>query len=321
MKRLIIAAALLMPLCVSAQKPPAGYPEKNIRFVVPYPPSGGADVIARTIAPQLSTVLGKQVTVENRPGGAGMIGSEVVAKAPGDGYTLLMTTQGPITINPGLFSKMPYDPLRDFMPISLLASYSTVMTIHPSLPARSVKEFISLAKKRPGQIQYASGGNGTTQHLSGELLKNMAGIDIVHIPYKGGGPAFTDLLAGHVPVGFASPGLVLPHSKSGRLTLLAVTSAKRSPAFPELPAIAETLPGFESVAWVGFFAPNGTSRDIIALLRRESVKILQTPEVAEMLGRQNYEVAGTATEEFTAYIRRDHDKWAKVIAKAGIKAD
>ncbi len=316
---LLATTALLAPLAAHAQKP--NYPERPIRMIVPYPPGGGGDVIARAISPQLSQALGRQVTVDNRPGGAAMIGTEIVVKSPADGYTLLMTTPAPITVNPGLYRKMPYDPLRDLAPISLLASYSTVLTTHPSLPVRTVKELITFAKARPGQIHYSSGGNGTTQHLSGEMLKTMAGIDIVHVPYKGGGPSFIDLMAGNVSVTFASPGLVLPFADSGRVTLLAVSSAKRSPAFPNLPAVAETLPGFEAVAWVGLFAPRGTPREIITLLQRESVKILQAPQVLKILAAQNLEVAGNSPEEFAAYVKEDHDRWAKVIARAGAKAD
>ncbi len=317
----VFALALCATVPCQAQKPPPGYPEKPLRFVIPYPPSGGADVIARAVAPGLSTVLGRAVAVDNRPGAGGMIGTEIVARAPADGYTFLLTTPGPLTINASLYSKMPYDPLRDFVPVSMLASYSTVLTVHPSLPVRSVKDLIALARAKPGQLQYSSGGIGTTQHLSGELLKYMAGVDLVHVPYKGGGPAFADLLAGHVPLSFATPGLAIPQAASGRLRLLAVSSPRRSPALPDVPAMSETLPGFDAVAWIGFFAPAGTSPEITHFLQREMVRILQTAAVRESLARNSFEVEAMGPEDFAQYYRRDFEKWAKVIAKAGIKAD
>ena len=325
----MMASKLCLPLVVAAtccapalaQKPPAGYPERPLRFVIPYPPSGGADVIARTVAPPLATLLGKAIAVDNRPGAGGMIGAEIVARAPNDGYTFLLTTPGPLTINASLYSKMPYDPLRDFVPISMLASYSTVLSAHPSLPVRSVKELIALARAKPGKVQYSSGGIGTTQHLSGELLKYMAGVDLVHVPYKGGSPAFADLVAGHVPLSFATPGLAIPYAATGRLRLLAVTSPKRSPALPDVPSISETLPGFDAVAWIGFFAPAGTAADITNHLQREMLKILQAPAARESLAKNSFEVEAMGPEEFARYYRADFEKWAKVISKAGIKAD
>ena len=325
MKTLFRCGVALVALCavspVSAQKPPAGYPEKPIRVIIPYPPGGGSDVVFRAMATQLSASLGRQVAIDNRAGGAAMIGTEMVAKAPPDGYTLLVTTQGPLTINPALFPKMAYDPIRDFVPVSLLASYGSILTTHPSVPVRNVKQLIAFAKARPGQIQYASGGNGTTQHLSGELLKFMTGIDIVHVPYKGGGPAFIDLMGGHVSMSFATPGLVLPYLNSGKLNVLAISTAKRAPAFPQVPTVGETLPGFEAVAWIGLLAPRGTPRDIVNLLHRESVKVLQSPEVKSILAAQNFDVAGNNPDEFAAYMKEDLNRWSKVIKAAGIQAN
>jgi len=321
---LLCSALIALPLGLSqawAQKSNAAYPEKNIRLVIPYPPSGGADVIARLIAPHLSAKWSKSVIVENRAGAAGMIGTDVVTKAPSDGYTLLVTTQGPVTINPSLFQKMPYDSMRDLLPVALLASYSTLLTVHPSLPVNNIKSLIAFAKKNPKTINYASGGNGTTQHLSGELLNLMAGIQLIHVPYKGGNAAFSDLLAGHISVGFSSPGLALPYFKSNRLRFLAVTSEHRSPSFPDIPAIAETLPGFDAVAWVGLFAPRQLSPEIAASLNRELTRVMRLTEIKTTLSTQNYEALSMSTEDFQTYIKSDMDKWAKVISKAGIKVE
>jgi tripartite-type tricarboxylate transporter receptor subunit TctC len=232
-----------------------------------------------------------------------------------------VTSGAPISVNISLFTKIPYDPVRDFTPISLLSTYSSFLVIHPSVPARSVKELIALAKAHPGQLNFASGGFGTTQHLSAEMLKDMAGIDIVHVPYKGGGQAILDLLGGHVSMFFGSGGSVLQHVRSGKARLLAVTSAKRSAEFPNVPTVAETLPGFESVAWVGLLAPAGTPREIVSRLNTEAVKALQNPDVRNALTTQDYGVVGSTPEEFAEYIRKDLARWASVIKKAGIRAD
>jgi tripartite-type tricarboxylate transporter receptor subunit TctC len=311
------AAALAAATFAAAQS----YPNKSIRVIVPYAAGGGTDIIARAVATEMSAALGEQMVIDNRGGGAGMTGTAVVGSSPPDGYTLLVTSGAPISVNISLFSKVPYDPVRNFAPISLLSTYSSFLVVHPSIPARSVKELIALSKTRPGQLTFASGGFGTTQHLSGEMLKAMAGIDIVHIPYKGGGQAIIDLLGGHVSMFFGSGGSVLQYVRTGKARLLAVTSAKRSPQVPDVPTVGETLPGFESQAWVGMFAPANTPRDVIARLNAEAGKALQNPNVRNALAAQDYVVVGGTPEEFAEFIRKDTALWAGVIKKTGIKAD
>jgi len=315
----VTAACLLLASGAHAQKP-SPYPERPVRFVVPFVAGGGTDLIARAVGTHLAPGLGQQVIIDNRGGSGGMTGAAMVAKAAPDGYTLLLTSGGPITTHPSLFAKMPYDALKDFAAVSLVSTYSSFLLVHPSLPARSVKELVALARTRPGIMTFASGGVGTTQHLSGEMLRTMAGIDIVHVPYKGAGQAIIDLLGGHVSLFFGS-GSVLPHVRSGKARLVATTGAKRTQEFPDVPAVAETLPGFEAVAWVGLLAPAGTPREILSRLHTETVRALEAPEARATLTREHYTVVGSTPEEFNAYIQRDFERWAKVIRAAGIKAN
>ena len=319
----IVPVALVWALVSlpAAGQQTSNYPQKQIRFIVPYSAGGGTDIVGRVVAQQLSAAIGQQVVVDNRGGAAGLIGSLMVAKSAADGYTLLMTSGAPIVTNLNLFSKIPYDPILDFAPVTLVATYSSVLITHPSVPVRTVKELIAFAKSRPGQLYFASGGIGTTQHLSGEMLKDMTGIEIVHVPYKGSGPAIIDLVGGQVSLYFTSPGSVLPFMKSGKVRALAVTSARRSAAFPELPTVAETVPGFESVAWIGLLAPSATPREIVNKLRGEVVKALARAEARNILAAQDYIVVGNTPEEFADFIKTDMARWATVIKNAGIKAD
>ena len=298
------------------------YPARPIRFVVAFPPGGGTDIIARSIAQKLAERIAQQVVVDNRPGAGGNIGTDIVAKAAPDGYTMLMGSAGPLAINASLFAKMPFDPVRDLAPVTLAASTPNVLVLHPSLKAATVKELIALARARPGEINFASSGHGTPAHLAGELFNSMAGVKMVHVPYKGAAPALADLLGGQVQLMFSTMPPALPHVKDGKLRALAVTSAKRSPAAPELPTVDEiALPGFEANTWHGVVVPAGTPETIVARLNREIVAILHLPEVVERLSGQGAEPVGSTPQEFAAYIKSEALKWAKVVRDSGAKAE
>lgn len=298
------------------------YPSKPIRIVVPFPPGGPADILSRIIGQNLAESWGQQAVIDNRAGAGGNIGSEIVAKAPPDGYTLLMGFVGTHAINASLYSAMPYDNVKDFEPVSLVAMVTIVLVVHPSIPANSVKELIVVAKSRPGQLTFGSPGNGTPQHLAGELFNTMASVKMVHIPYKGAVPALTDLLGGRVSLIFSSMPPALPHVKAGKLRALAVTSAKRSSAAPNLPTIAESgLPGYEVINWYGILAPAGTPKEIVARLNSEILKILNIADVKERLSVQGAETFGSTPQEFAAYIRKETEKWAKVVKYSGAHLD
>lgn len=289
------------------------YPSKPVRFVVPYPAGGVNDTVAR--------LLGQQWIVDNRPGRGGTIGTDGVARAAPDGYTLVHGGMGSLTLAPFL-GKVPYDTLRDFVPITLTARAPNVLAVHPSLPARSVKELIALAKAHPDKLSYATSGVGSTPHLSAALFVSMAGIRMVHVPYKGGAPATIDLVAGQVPVGFAPIVSVLPHIGSGRLRGLGITSLERSPTLPKVPTIAEAgLPGFEMNPWFGVLGPAGIPPDIVAKLNAELVRILRSGEVAAQFAAQGVDPAHSTPAQFAAVIKSDLEKWGKVIAQAGIKSE
>jgi tripartite-type tricarboxylate transporter receptor subunit TctC len=298
------------------------YPAKPIRFVVAFPPGGGTDIIARSIAQKLSERLEQQVVVDNRPGAGGNIGTDIVAKSAPDGYTMLMGSAGPLAINASLFAKMPFDPVRDLAPVTLAASTPNVLVVHPSLKAATVNELIALARTRPGEINFASSGHGTPAHLAGELFNSMAGVKLVHVPYKGTAPALADLLGGQVQLMFSTMPPALPHVKDGKLRALAVTSRKRSRATPDLPTVDEAaLPGFEANTWHGVVLPAGTPPAIIARLNREIVAILHLHDIVERLSSQGAEALGSTPEEFAAYIRSETLKWAKVVRDSGAKAE
>ncbi|HYS51619.1 MAG TPA: tripartite tricarboxylate transporter substrate binding protein [Burkholderiales bacterium] len=298
------------------------YPAKPVRFVVAFPPGGGTDIIARSIAHKLAERIAQQVVVDNRPGAGGNIGTDMVAKSAPDGYTLLMGSAGPLAINASLFGKMPFDPIKDLAPVTLAASTPNVLVVHPALRAATLKELIALAKARPGEINFASSGHGTPAHLAGELFNLMAGVKMVHVPYKGAAPALADLLGGQVQIMFSTMPPALPHVRDGKLRALAVTSAKRSPAAPELPTVDETaLPGFEANTWHGVVVPAGTPGAIVARLNREIVAILHLPDVVERFSSQGAEALGSTPQEFAAYIKSETLKWAKVVRDSGAKAE
>ncbi|HMH19017.1 MAG TPA: tripartite tricarboxylate transporter substrate binding protein [Burkholderiales bacterium] len=316
---LAAALAISTPQAVAAAD---AYPSKPIRFVVAFPPGGGTDIIARSIAQKLAERLAQQVVVDNRPGASGNIGTDIVAKSAPDGYTMLMGSAGPLAINASLFASMPFDPVRDLAPVTLAASTPNVLVVHPSLRATTVKELIALAKAKPGEINFASSGHGTPAHLAGELFDSMAGVKMIHVPYKGAAPALADLLGGQVQIMFSTMPPALPHVKDGKLRALAVTSLKRSPAMPELPTVDEAaLPGFEANTWHGVLVPAGTPVPIIARLNREIVAILHLPDVVERLSGQGAEAQGSTPEEFAAYIKSETLKWAKVVRESGAKAE
>lgn len=314
-----VGTVFLCGLLAAGAAAAQNYPTRTIRLIVPSSPGGGTDISARIIAPKLSELLGQQVIVENRPGAGTMIGGEAVARATPDGYTLLMGIST-LAINPAIYKKVPYDALRDFAPISQAVSLPNVLVSHPSLPVKTLKELIAFAKARPGELNFASAGLGTSPHMSFELFLSMAKLKMLHVPYKGSGPGVTALLAGHVPLMMPNMLSAQPHIKSGRLRGLGVTSAKRAAGAPELPTIAEAgVPGYEAVQWYGVLAPAGTPPAIVKRLHAEIVKVLQSPETKERFFRDGAETVGTSPEEFAGFIRNETVKWAKVVKDARIE--
>ena len=298
------------------------WPAKSIRMIVPFPPSGGTDIIARTIAPHLSAAMGQQIVIDNRPGAGGTIGTEMAAKSAGDGYTLLMATTSTHAVAPGLNPKLPYDPVKDFAPIVNVNVGPNILVVTAGLPVKSVKELITYARANPGRLTFSSSGTGTVYHLTAEMFKMMAGVDLVHIPYKGSAQAFPDLISGQVSLMFDLTTSVMPHVKSGKLRALAVTSARRNPALPELPTVIESgIPGFESEVWIGMFAPAATSREIVARLNSEMNKVLARGDVHDVFAHHGTDVVGGTSEQFALQIRTDLARWGKVIREAGVKIE
>jgi len=317
MKKVLLSVLLAASLPVLAQQ----YPSKPIRIVVPFPPGGIADVICRVFAQKFTETWSEPVIVDNRAGAGGNIGADIVAKSPPDGYTIGIGSIGTHAVNMSLFSKMPYDSVRDFAPVALVMEADGLLVVHPSVPASSVKQLIALARARPGQLAYASAGNGTASHLAGELFKSLAKIDLVHVPYKGNVPAITDLVGGQTSMIFATMPTVLPLVKAGKLRALAVTGAHRNPAAPEYPAMAETLPGFDVTNWIGILAPAGTPADIVAKLNAEITRIMQLPEIQSRLANEGAKFTPNTPAEFGAFQKREIAKWAKVIKEAGLRVD
>ena len=316
---LATAIVLLAPLWASpviAQN----YPSKAVRLIVPYPPGGAGDIVGRMLSARLTEAFGQQVVVDNRPGGAQIIATQMTAKAAPDGYTLFLAsaTHG---INPGLLKKLPYDSIKDFAPITLVADSPLLFIAHPSLGVHSIKELVAQAKARPGRINYASSGPGTGGHLSVELLKWMTGIDLVHVPYKGAGPALTDLIGGQVQMMCTSPLPSLPHVKSGRLVALAMTSRARSRAAPDIPTVAETIPGYESTLWYALLAPAATPPAIIKRIYEETTRILKQPDVTEQLLAQGADSIGNSPQELEKFLRTEIERWTKVIRQANIRSE
>jgi tripartite-type tricarboxylate transporter receptor subunit TctC len=298
------------------------YPDRPVRLVVPFSAGSAVDTLARIPAQKLSELWGQPIVVDNRVGANGTIGTEAAAKAPADGHTLVLANDAGLATSPALYPKLPYDPARDFAPITLAASIPVVLVVNASFPISSLKELVEAAKARPGKIHYASGGNGSAQHLPMEMLKLAAGIDLVHVPYKGLGPAFNDVVSGQIPVMFAGMSNVFPHLKSGRIRALAIGSAQRSGAMPELQTMQEAgIAGFDYAAWAGFLAPAGTAPSIIDKVNTDLKKVLGMPEVRDKLAALGFEVSPGTPQEFGAMIRREMAKVAKVVKEAGIRAD
>ena len=317
LSRFAIAAALLAPLAAQAQD----YPARPVRVVVPFPPGGGTDIVARLVTQKLGERLGANFVIDNRSGAGGTIGTEIVAKSPPDGYTLAVVS-GSHAINPSLYRKLGYDAARDFAPVTLIVSGPGLLVVHPSVPAKTVKELIAVAKARPGQLHYASAGNGTPPHLAAELFKTMTGVNMVHVPYKGNTFAFTDLVAGQVSVSFPTIPSALPLVRSGRLRALAVTSARRSAVLPDVPTIAESgVPGYDSASWFGMLAPAGTPAAITTKLQQETARILQLPDIRKRFLDQGLDPVGDTPQEFAAFIGVEIAKWSKVVAASGARVD
>ncbi len=319
------SALHLIGLVCAAALPGAGgpvaaqsFPAKPIRLIAPFPPGGGVDAAARIIAQALADDLGQQVVVDNRPGASGRIGTELAAKSPADGYTLLLGSVAPNAIIPGSYPKLPYDGIKDFAPISLVASSDYMLVVHPSVPVKTVKDLVALAKANPGKINFASTGNLGGPHLAGELFKLLAKVDVVHIAYRGGGPAVTAILSGEAALIFGSGPTVVPHVKAGKLRAIATTGPKRSDVIPGLPTVGEFLPGHEVTQWYGVLAPAGTPKEIISRLHSEIIKAVRTPKVVQQLANVGAEAASNTPDEFAAYIRREMDKWGKVVKASGV---
>lgn len=311
------SAAVLMAMPTHAQS----YPAKAVRVVVPFPAGGGTDLFARAVTQKLSAALGQQFIVDNRSGAGGLIGCELIAKATPDGYALLITSSSTHTISPHLTRKPTYDAFRDFAPVALIASAPNVLVVHPSLPVRTVKDFVALARARPGQLNYASTGSGTLSHLTGELFKMKTGAAMVHVPYKGGPPALLDVVSGQVSAFFIAVPTAAGHVRAGRLKALAVTGPKRVETLKDVPAVAETIPGFESVQWWGLFAPAGLHAELVTRLNSDVEKILRDGDVKNRFTAEGAEAVGGPPSEFAGFFKADYDKWRKVVADARVQAD
>jgi tripartite-type tricarboxylate transporter receptor subunit TctC len=316
----IIAMALGAAFALPAAA--QGYPSKTVRLILPYPPGGGSDTIARPVTKKLSEYLGQQVLVDNRGGAGGNIGMEAAARSAPDGYTIVLGLTAQLAVNPSLFKSISYDPVRDFDPITMLANGAYVLVAHPSLPVRSVKDLIAVARARPGEVFYASSGNGSGAHLATELLSNMTGIKLVHVPYKGGGPALVDTIAGQTQILFATPIASSGHIKAGRVRPLAVSSAKRVQSFPDVPTVAQAgLPGYEAGVWYGILAPKGTPREIVTRLNQDIRKVLNDSGIRAFLTKAGIEPDGGTPEALGRYMQSELAKWAKVIKAGNIRID
>ncbi|MGV3629421.1 MAG: Bug family tripartite tricarboxylate transporter substrate binding protein [Betaproteobacteria bacterium] len=316
-KQCIILGAALLAAATTALA--QNYPSRPVRFVVPYAPGGSTDTLARAMGSKLSELLGQQVVVDNRPGANGDIGMTIVAKAPPDGYSIVLGYIANLGIGPSLYDKMPYDPVKDFASITQVAGASNIFVTHPSLPAKNFKEFIAYTKANPKKVSFATAGVASVGHLTGELLNDMAGIDMLHVPYKGSGQAISDLVGGHIKVMISGMASTLPHVRSGKLNGIVTTGIKRTPATQDIPTIAETYPSFESSSWFGVLAPAGTAKPIITRLNADIHKSLQDPAVVKRLEGVGFEITYGTPEQFSAYIKSEIKKWAKVVKASGAK--
>lgn len=317
----LLTAIALALICAIGPAAAQGYPNAPVRVIVPFPPGGGVDGMGRLLTGKLAESLGRNFPIENRSGANGNIGTELAAKSAKDGYTLLFTGAGLVT-NPSLYSKVPYDPVKDFEPVSLVSIAPNVLVVHPSVPAKSVKELVALARSRPKLLLFAGSGSGSTPHLAGELFNTLAKVEMVHLPYRGSGPAVVGILSGEAGVMFMPTTNAVPLVKAGRLRALAVTTRERVPALPELPTIAESgLKGYESNQWYGVLAPSGTPADILGLLNAHIARIMQAPDMKQRMSTEGLVAVGGTREQFAAHIRNETEKWARVIRQSGAKVD
>jgi len=315
-----ILALLLCALAFEASA--QGYPAKPVRVIVPYPPGGGNDTLGRLFAAKLGERMGQPFVVENRPGAGTMIGTEAAAKSMPDGYTILLSSIATHALSPNLYARVPYDPVKDFAPITLLGIAPTVLVVNYDLPAKTLQELIALAKSKPGQLAYASGGNGTPPHINAEVFKALAGVDLLHVAYKGGGPALVDLIAGRVQVMLDTAASAMPHVRGGKLRALALSAPKRSAEYPELPTFAEAgLPQYETNAWYSMHAPAGTPREIVRRLNAELVAVLKDEDVVFRFKQLSTDPVGNSPEEFAAFVKTELEKYARIIKAAGIRLD
>jgi tripartite-type tricarboxylate transporter receptor subunit TctC len=321
----VIALAGLLATTAAAQTPSTGsgqaFPSKAVRIIAPFPPASVADVLARPIAQKMAETWGQPVIVDNRTGAAGNVGAEVVAKAPPDGYTLLLGTIGTNAINGLLYAKLPFNAQRDFTPITQVATSHLLLVMHPSVPVKTVKDVIVLAKSRSDRLNFGSAGAGTTPHLAGEMFKYLGGVALVHVPYKGSPQSALDLVAGRLDLIFANGSAVLPFIRAGRLRLIAISAAKRDPAMPDVPTISETIPGFELAPWWGLFTPAGTPREVVARLNTETVRILALQEIKSHYANLGMTAVSSTPEQFSAYINEEIVRWAKIVKATGARAD
>jgi tripartite-type tricarboxylate transporter receptor subunit TctC len=317
-----MARTLLVLSVASTSAIAQGYPSKPIRYIVPFPPGGGQDLVVRALAPRMTEALGQPVLVDNRPGAATMVGAELAAKSPPDGYTVFNGSNTTLSINPNLYSKVPYDPVKDFAPVTYIASLPNLLVVHPSLPARTVKELAALARVKPGQLNFGSSGTGTPAQLAGVMFGDAANVKLVHVPYRGSSQALTALISGETQIMFSSITSTLPFVKSGRMRAIAVTGAKRSLAAPELPTVAEAgFPGFEAVTWYGLFVPAGTPAPVIGRLNTEMVKILHAADFRDWLVTQGADPVGGTPDELAAFVKSELVKYAKIVKASGMRPD
>jgi len=309
--------ALVAAVAVNAQP----FPAKPVKIIVPSTPGDGSDILARSIGQKLTERWGQPVIIENRPGAGGVVGTEAAAHSPADGYTVIMGNAGSHAINQALYPRLSYDVVRDFAPITLVASAPNVFVVNPGVPAKTVAEFIALAKKEPGKYSFASGGNGSSAHLNGEMLKTFAGIEMTHVPYKGSSPAITDVIAGQVQLMIGNLPPILPHIKSGKVRALGVTTATRFAATPDLPPVGDTVPGYESLAWFGLFAPTGTPKEVISKWHADVVAVLTLPDIRERVAQLGFDVVGNTPDAYSALVRNDIAKWQRVVKASGARAD
>jgi len=328
MKRTILAGLLIglagaagHPAAALAQQKAGDYPARPVRIIVPQSPGASTDLTARLIAQRLADAFKQPVVVDNRPGAGTISGTEIVARATPDGYTLLVVASS-ITINPSIYKKLPYDPVRDFAPVTQLLTFPNLIVAHPSVPVKTLQDLLALARAKPGELNYASAGRGTGTHMSAELLKTMTGIDIVQVPYKGGGPAITAILGGQVQLNVGTIVALLPHVRSGKLRAIAVTTAKRSAAAPDIPTVAESgVPGYDHGPWNGLFAPGKAPKAVVAKINAEVVRVLRSPEFSTVVAKQGAETVGNSPGEFASVVKSEIAKWAKVVKAAGIRAE